>query len=111
MFDQIYALKKRIRVLELELLDRKVQALEKKPKLTVNISAIDGESLIDLMSKNPQAIMGPLVEQLQLGNRNLISAEEAARSASLPQEEPEESLEHRVHRLEYFMRCLFPGDE
>ncbi len=23
----------------------------------------------------------------------------------------EESLEHRVHRLEYFMLCLFPGDE
>lgn len=64
MFDQIYTLKKRLRVLELELLDRKVKTL---------------------------------------------SAEEAARSASLPQEE-EESLEHRVHRLEYFIRCLFPCD-
>jgi hypothetical protein len=41
--------------------------------LNVNIQAVDSQSIVDLMARNPQAIMGPLVEQMQLGNRNLIS--------------------------------------
>lgn len=41
--------------------------------LQVNITATDSQSFTDLVARNPQAIIGPLVEQLQLGNRNLIS--------------------------------------
>jgi hypothetical protein len=41
--------------------------------LQVNITATDAQSFTDLVARNPQAIMGPLVEQMQLGNRNLIS--------------------------------------
>jgi hypothetical protein len=41
--------------------------------LQVNITATDSQSFTDLVARNPQAIIGPLVEQMQLGNRNLIS--------------------------------------
>ncbi len=81
-------LRARVRVLELELLDRKVQELD-KPKLTVNIQEVESQSLVDLMKRNPRAIIEPLVEQMQLGNKNLISAEEAARSASRPLVDPQ----------------------
>jgi hypothetical protein len=41
--------------------------------LNVNIQAVDSQSITDLMARNPQAITGPFIEQMQLGNRNLIS--------------------------------------
>lgn len=41
--------------------------------MNINISATDSQSFVDLVARNPEAITGPIVEQLQLGNRNLIS--------------------------------------
>jgi tape measure domain-containing protein len=42
--------------------------------ININISAMDSESLIEFMSKNPGAITGPLVEQLNGGDRGLASS-------------------------------------
>lgn len=72
MFDQIYQLKKRLRVLELELLDRKVQELD-KPKYGFYY-------FIDLykgMGYTPAEIC------------EILGAGEAARSASLPLVDPQ----------------------
>ncbi len=41
--------------------------------MNVNIQAVDSQSIVDLMARNPQAVLGPMVEQMQLGNRNLIT--------------------------------------
>lgn len=41
--------------------------------LNVNIQAVDSQSIVDLMARNPQAVLGPMIEQMQLGDRNLIT--------------------------------------
>lgn len=41
--------------------------------LNVNIQAVDSQSIVELMARNPQAVLGPMIEQMQLGDRNLIS--------------------------------------
>lgn len=42
--------------------------------VTVNISAVDSQSLTQLMQRNPQAITGPIVSALRSGDRGLSSS-------------------------------------
>lgn len=42
--------------------------------VVVNINALDSKSLVDLMDRNPQAVIGPLVGALQSGDRGIQTA-------------------------------------
>lgn len=46
--------------------------------VNVNINAIDSKSVVELMQQNPQAILSPIIQALQLGDRGLSSAMRSA---------------------------------
>lgn len=42
--------------------------------VNITINAVDSKSVLDLMRQNPQAIVTPIIESLQVGNRGLTAA-------------------------------------
>lgn len=50
------------------------QGLGKLEPITVNIIAADSQSITDMMRRNPQAVVGPFMDQLKKGNQGLRSA-------------------------------------
>jgi len=50
------------------------EATQQPTNVSINISAVDSQSLVALMRKNPQAIITPVIEALQVGDRGLMSS-------------------------------------
>ena len=50
------------------------QAGSSQTNVSVNIQAVDSKSVTDLMSRNPQAIIGPLVKAINSGDRGLSTS-------------------------------------
>ena len=50
------------------------EAAQQPTNISINISAVDSQSLVALMRKNPQAIVTPVIEALQIGDRGLMSS-------------------------------------
>lgn len=44
------------------------------PNINITINAVDSKSVLDLMQQNPQAVVTPIIESLQLGDRGLTAA-------------------------------------
>jgi len=54
--------------------DTGVSASAQPQNVNITINAVDSKSVLELMTQNPQAVVTPIIESLQLGDRGLTAA-------------------------------------